>query len=664
MCATDPASTCGFDGKCDGAGGCRRYLPGTVCAAEHCENNKYTPASACSTTGTCVAPDAMTCVPFACNGSKCFGACTSDANCSIGNVCVGNSCGKKPNGAFCSAGTECVSGTCAQGICCATACTSACKSCALAGAMGSCTNVPANSPDPSMICVDRPGTCNTNGKCAAGACQLYAPGTACADASCPAGGVTLTPASACDGAGACVTPAQSSCVPFKCGMAACKSICTADADCASPNVCNNGSCGLRPIGASCAAPDDCQSLFCAQGVCCATACTGSCMSCALVGTLGTCKPIAADGMDPKGQCTTQGTAGCGMTGFCDGAGGCQLYAAGTQCAPPSCPMGTTTATLARTCDGAGTCRTATTQSCGSYACNGTTCNAACGGDGDCAPGNVCNDGACGLKRLGQQCGGPSECDSGNCIEGVCCSSGVCGNCQSCNVAGLAGACHPVIADDMEPHGGCAPNPPCGFNGKCDGNGACRNAAATTSCGTASCTGSTATAVGNCNGVGGCVQPPMSCAPFACGTTSCRTSCTGDGECASGFTCMVGHLHQPEGQRGRLRRRNGLLQRQLHRRLLLRGRELRQLQLVRGHRTCRGPAYPVTPSRDDAGIGGVTTCAASMLTVLTCNGGGQCAPQVTDCTPYACDGSSACKVSCADPADCAPTFVCTAPTCGP
>ena len=33
MCVTQPASTCGTDGKCDGAGGCRRYRPGTVCAA-------------------------------------------------------------------------------------------------------------------------------------------------------------------------------------------------------------------------------------------------------------------------------------------------------------------------------------------------------------------------------------------------------------------------------------------------------------------------------------------------------------------------------------------------------------------------------------------------------------------------------------------------------
>ena len=60
--------------------------------------------------------------------------------------------------------------------------------------------------------------------------------------------------------------------------------------------------------------------------------------------------------------------------------------------------------------------------------------------------------------------------------------------------------------------------------------------------------------------------------------------------------------------------------------------------------------------------GATTCASSMLTVMTCSAAGQCTQQVTNCTPYACDGSSACKDSCADPADCAPSFLCTAPTC--
>jgi hypothetical protein len=689
MCATQAASTCGTDGKCDGAGGCRHWRPGTVCAAERCGNNVYTPESTCSATGACVAPDTQACVPYACNGGRCFGSCTADANCSSGNFCVANSCGPKPNGAFCSDKSECASGNCAQGVCCATACATACKSCALLGTMGACTNVPANNPDPSQTCVDKPGTCDTNGKCAAGACQRYAQGTPCGAASCPASGITLTPASACDGAGACVTPAPTSCFPFKCGVAACKSTCTADADCAPPNVCNGSSCGLRPIGASCAVAGDCQSSFCAQGVCCMTACTGSCTSCALVGTIGMCKPVPADGTDPKGQCAVEGAATCGKTGLCDGAGACQLYAAGTQCAPPTCPTGSAMpmATLARTCDGNGTCRPATTQSCGAYACNGTTCNGACGGDGDCAPGNVCNAGACGLKRLGQLCTVGTECDSAHCADGVCCTTDSCGNCQSCNVTGLGGMCHPVPDGEMEPHGGCLASPPCGFTGKCDGNGACRNAPATTSCGAASCSGSMFTPLGNCSGAGACVQASSSCGAYVCGATSCRTMCSGDGDCAGGFTCMSNVCTNLKGPGT----------------ACLSGAECFTGNCTQGlcceaascglcgtcaplgicHSVPAGGADPTgtcmnmavstcgtTGACDGTGAcatypAGTTcmpsTCSASMLTAYAC-GGGQCTPHVTDCTPFACDGSSACKLACVDPGDCAATFTCNAPNC--
>jgi len=693
MCATQLASTCGTDGKCDGAGTCRKYRSGTVCAAEHCESGVYTPEATCSTTGACVAPGSMSCVPYVCNGSKCFGSCTADANCSTGKFCVGNSCGPKPIGALCSAGGECGSGNCAQGVCCATACATACKSCALSATRGACTNVPASSPDPAQTCIDKPGTCDTNGKCEAGACQRYAPGTPCGGASCPGTGFTLTPASSCDGAGACVTPPNSSCYPFMCGVAACKSTCTADGDCASPNVCNGGSCGPRPIGASCAAPSDCGSGFCAQGVCCMTACTGSCTSCALTGTVGTCKPVAAGGTDPKGQCTVDGAATCGQTGLCDGAGGCQVYAAGTQCASPTCPTGSATATLARTCDGAGVCRPAMMQSCGAYACNGTTCNGACAGNGDCAPGNVCNNGMCGLKHLGQLCGAGSECDSGNCTDGVCCTTGPCGSCRSCNVASLAGSCQPVPDGDMEPHGGCTASTTCGFTGKCDGNGACRNAPATTSCNPAMCSGSTFKPIGNCDGAGACSQPSMSCSPFACGATSCRTMCTIDTDCASGFTCMSNTCTNLKA--------NGAV--------CGAGAECFSSNCTEAHccdksaaacgschscavagqiGTCTSvPAGGGDPlamcmnmAASTCGTTGVcdgagqcalyagttcmpSTCAASSLTAYTC-GAGVCQPHVTDCTQFACDGSNACKTSCVDASDCAAGLTCTAPSCGP
>ncbi len=541
VCVDHGPSTCGTDGRCDGGGGCRRYPAATPCAPERCENGVFTPESLCTATGACVAPDAMACAPFACNGTRCYGSCTTDANCGPGNVCNGNSCGKKMPGALCSDKVECASNICAQGVCCATACTDACKSCAIAGSKGTCTNVSTNMPDPAELCaVQAPSTCGTNGLCAAGACQKHTPGTSCRSASCEAGTTTLTPTATCDGAGACVMPAATSCFPFRCDVvAACKSTCASNADCAAPSVCNGVSCGLKHPGSSCGGNDECDSQICTEGVCCATACAGTCMSCAVVGSLGTCTAVPAGKGDPGGRCPDQGAASCGSNGLCDGGGACQRYAAGVECVAATCPTSGTTATLPRTCDGTGVCKPPTTQSCAPYGCNGATCFAACGSDGDCASPNVCNAGACGKKRLGQQCGGGAECDSGNCVDGVCCGAASCGTCLSCAVAGKAGSCQPILAGEMDTMGRCTAAPPCGLTGRCDGAGACQNAPTSTSCGTATCSGATFTPTGNCDGAGSCKQTPTSCGHYACGASACLTTCANDGDCISGDSCQSG-----------------------------------------------------------------------------------------------------------------------------
>jgi hypothetical protein len=690
-CVAQAASTCGTDGLCDGAGACRRYKPGTVCAAEHCESNVFTPESTCDATGHCVAPDAVTCVPFACNGTRCFAQCTADANCTSGNVCTANSCGKKPIGAFCSADGECASSVCAQGVCCATACTGPCKSCALSGTMGQCSNVAKDAPDPTETCTDQGNaTCGTTGKCEAGACQKYAQGTACKEGSCPATGTTLTPESVCDGAGQCVTPSAKSCFPFACGVAACDSTCASDADCAPSATCSSGSCGLKPIGAICAAGGECASGTCAQGICCSTDCSGVCMSCAVSGKQGTCSAVPVGGTDPTRTCADAGAASCGTTGLCDGAGACQRYAAGTVCVAGSCPVGTTTATLPRTCDGRGVCKPATTQSCGTYACNGSTCNSACGGDPDCAAGNSCMAGSCGKSRLGQLCVSGAECESGNCVDGVCCSAASCDVCTACNVAGNAGSCQPVPATGADPHDRCLPSPPCGQDGKCNGLGACSFAPSSTTCGSASCSGTTYTALSHCTGAGACAAPATSsCSPYVCGPSACLTTCASDGDCAGGNVCRSGSCTAllPNGSACGA------------------GGDCISTHCVEGVccgaaacGTCSSCALPgkagtctPVPAGGNDPIGGcpataATTCgttgtcngsgqcvrypagtpcvpatcsAAATLTSSACDGTGQCVAKSTDCTPFKCDGTTlTCKTGCATNGDCAPGYTCT------
>lgn len=66
-------------------------------------------------------------------------------------------------------------------------------------------------------------------------------------------------------------------------------------------------------GESCEAPTDCATGFCADGVCCESACDGTCLSCATNGQLGLCLE-APVGPAEAGEC--EGFA------MCDGAGHC------------------------------------------------------------------------------------------------------------------------------------------------------------------------------------------------------------------------------------------------------------------------------------------------------------------------------------------------------
>jgi hypothetical protein len=696
VCVDRGASSCNTDGRCDGGGSCRRYAAGTVCAAEHCENGVATPESLCTASGACVAPDAMTCAPYACNGSRCFQTCSADNNCASGNVCTNTSCGKKPPGASCSDKSECASNVCAQGVCCTTTCSDACKSCALAATKGTCTNVPTNMPDPSEMCAAMAASsCGTNGLCTAGACQRYPQGTACRGASCAAGTTTVTPTATCDGAGVCVMPAATSCFPYRCDVVpACRSTCATNNDCAPPAVCNGTSCGLKPPGSSCGGNDECASNVCTEGVCCATACTGTCMSCAVVGSLGTCTAVPAGKGDPGGRCADMGSASCGTNGLCDGAGACQRYAAGVECVGPSCPATGTTATLARTCDGAGVCKPATTQSCAPYGCNGTTCIAACGSDGDCAPNNVCNTGMCGKKRLGQQCGAGTECDSGNCVDGVCCSASSCGTCLSCAVAGKAGSCQPIAAGDMDTMNRCTAAPPCGFTGRCDGAGACQYAPTSTSCGTATCTGASFTPVGNCDGAGACKQTSTSCGHYVCGAGACLTTCTRDQDCVTGETCQANSCTslKPLGTACTLP--TDCLSGFCTEGVCCNAQSCGSCQSCALANT-RGTCTPVAAGSSDpaavctmmavstCGTTGVcdgsgqcaryavgTACLPSTCPLGTaartdwaCNAAGSCISTLIDCHTYSCDpATNSCRTTCTDSTDCANGSTCMANLC--
>jgi hypothetical protein len=251
LCANQPASSCGYDGTCDGNGACHRYAAGFACKAASCQANSYVPASACDGQGTCVAASPVDCTPYTCDATTtpaCLTTCqTGGTECLSPAVCVNGSCGarpKKANGAGCVAATDCTSNHCADGVCCGAACAGACMSCDQVGFEGMCLPVGAGKTDPHAICKDAGATtCGRNGLCdGAGACALYPTTTVCAAGSCK--GATLHNARKCDGNGACAAATDTDCMSYRCdpSTTACFTSCVLSLQCSQKHVCSQGVC--------------------------------------------------------------------------------------------------------------------------------------------------------------------------------------------------------------------------------------------------------------------------------------------------------------------------------------------------------------------------------------------------------------------------------------
>jgi hypothetical protein len=93
-CPATDASTCGFDGTCDGAGQCRNYVPGTACTPASCMSATLHPGGTCDGKTHCQVPAATTCGGFLCaTATTCRTTCASDADCASPSVCGGTACG-------------------------------------------------------------------------------------------------------------------------------------------------------------------------------------------------------------------------------------------------------------------------------------------------------------------------------------------------------------------------------------------------------------------------------------------------------------------------------------------------------------------------------------------------------------------------------------------
>jgi hypothetical protein len=144
-----------------------------------------------------------------------------------------------------------------------------------------------------------------------------------------------------------------------------------------------------------------------------------------------------------------------------------------------------------------------------------------------------------LYDRGAACTAGTECASGQCIDGVCCVK-ACGQCEACDVGAEKGTCVPIAGAPRAGRPACTgTGGPCG--GTCDGTtgASCSYPPTTTACG-GRCEAGRRTPR-TCDGAGTCVDgTAASCSGFACqDAETCRTTCTSDPDCASGYLCQGG-----------------------------------------------------------------------------------------------------------------------------
>jgi len=492
---------------CTAAGQCNSgYCIDGVCCNTDCRQNCY--SCTAGTPGNCTPlatgmPDHSATTP--CDGAMQY--CQS-------GTCQQN---KKPNGSTCSAASECGSTYCVDGYCCNSTCTGTCQSCAVAGKLGSCVNLPAGTPDDNATVkcslptyCDAAGTCQSSAKANGFRCTT---GTECASGFCTDG--FCCDSWCTDTCRACNLPQlEGTCsltFPGGTDMNA-SPTCGGTSFCGAGGVCATGK---KPNGTTCVQNNECGSNYCIDGVCCDSACFGRCMSC--TNSTGTCAPVAA-GTDPRQDCP--GAYEC--AGTCDGAGGCIFPAAGTVCGISGCASDGVIQKKG-TCNGAGACSGGVLDDCKGFTCytdpaDGTAkCRTSCATDPNCQVAFYCDDTAnCPADfPNAHSCVRDAQCQSNHCAispgatTGVCCDRD-CRTCGSCNLPGKEGTCVPVPAG-QDPENDCidsASDPTGKCGGKCNGQWGCEFPKQGTVCGTCKV----------CDGASRCNVMPDDDA--ACGDIAC------------------------------------------------------------------------------------------------------------------------------------------------
>ena len=138
-------------------------------------------------------------------------------------------------------------------------------------------------------------------------------------------------------------------------------------------------------GSPCKSDAQCGTGHCVDGVCCDSACSGQCEACDVDGSFGVCVPVSGAPHGTRTACAPGGEDPCAAK-LCDGTArtSCAGFVgAKVSCRAPSCATGV--ATLPAACDGSGACPAVVTKNCAPYVCAGDDCGKApCKTDAECA----------------------------------------------------------------------------------------------------------------------------------------------------------------------------------------------------------------------------------------------------------------------------------------
>lgn len=389
-----------------------------------------------------------------------------------------------------TAAAVCGARPCVDGFCCDDACDGACRSCAVAGAEGTCT-LHAEGSDPEAECAAEPAaSCGTVGACdGAGACTFHPTGTGCDD------GESCTATDACDGAGTCRGDAPTECSP------------------GAGNECCLGSCaagtGCTTTAGLCA--DRCDATQLAIG--------RSCLGCGGARAAGACMGGGVHTCDATSHSLCQQLSCGGVTYSCTNDGGTWQWRAAARCDDgdacthsDACSAGacagtavacTSDACTTRSCNGTATCtstvRTGVSCEDGDLCTRADTCSAA----GACTggPRTTCTDTAC----LDRECNGTAACTETprtglTCDDGNACTHG-----ETCSGAGACGGGSTIGCDAMDTT--CR-------DFSCNGTSTCASTPRTgTVCDDANplTAGDVCRSDGTCMGVPGCALPTDACA---------------------------------------------------------------------------------------------------------------------------------------------------------